>query len=114
MPTYTSNEPCLKKMKRDVRNKNGVEIKAGEMVDLKWMEPKPHFTVLLKPGTEERVIVATKNLHSYVNAPKAPSVYLMEKWSEDGVAKSILGHRTEPDGWDPNGSPSWMLALRLI
>lgn len=114
MHTYTSTEPCLKKMKRDVKNGKGTEIKAGESVDLKWMEPKPHFTALVKPGTEDRVLVATKNLHLYVNVSKMPSIYLMEKWSDDGVAKTVLGHRTEPDGWDPEGSPSWILALRLI
>ncbi len=45
---------------------------------------------------------------------KEPSVRTLEKWSQDGVAKSVTGHRVEPDGYGPDGSPSWLLALGLI
>lgn len=45
---------------------------------------------------------------------KAPSLATMEKWSDNGVAKTVTGHRTEPDGYGPDGSPSWLLALGMI
>lgn len=45
---------------------------------------------------------------------KAPTVRTMEKWSSDGVAKTVTGKRCEPDGYGPDGSPSWLLALGLI
>lgn len=45
---------------------------------------------------------------------KAPSMNALERWSEDGVAKSVLGARVEPDGHGPDGEPSWMLALGMI
>ena len=48
------------------------------------------------------------------SAFKAPSISTMEKWLDDGSAKSILGERVEPDGVDCHGSPSWMLALGII
>lgn len=48
------------------------------------------------------------------SAFKAPSIKVMEKWSDDGIAKSIGGKRVEPDGYDENGLPSWMLILGLI
>jgi len=48
------------------------------------------------------------------SAFRAPSVSTLEKWSNDGVCKSVLGKRVEPDGEDENGSPSWLLALGLI
>jgi len=32
----------------------------------------------------------------------------------DSVCLSIGGETVEPDGWDSNGAPSWLLALGLI
>jgi hypothetical protein len=45
---------------------------------------------------------------------KAPSMSTLEKWSENGIAKSVLGARVEPDGHGPDGEPSWMLAMGMI
>lgn len=53
----------------------------------------------------------TKNFHKFF---KAPSVHTMQKWSFDGIAKSVSGLRVEPDGHGPDGSPSWLLALGMI
>lgn len=48
------------------------------------------------------------------SAFKAPSIRTLEKWSNDGVAKSIGGKRVELDGHDENGLPSWMLVMGII
>lgn len=48
------------------------------------------------------------------SAFRAPNVKTMEKWSFDGIAKSIGGKKVEPDGYDENGLPSWFLVLGLI
>ena len=45
---------------------------------------------------------------------KAPSEKSLEKMLSDGIAKTVTGHRTEPDGYGPDGSPSWFIALGLI
>lgn len=45
---------------------------------------------------------------------KAPSNSTLEKWCDDGVAKTVTGHKVEPDGYGPDGSPSWLLAMGLI
>jgi len=45
---------------------------------------------------------------------KAPTMKTLEKWSFDGVAKSVTGKRCEPDGHGNDGSPSWLLALGMI
>lgn len=45
---------------------------------------------------------------------KAPSLGTLEKWSMDGVAKSLMGKQVEPDGHDSDGSPSWLLVLGYI
>lgn len=45
---------------------------------------------------------------------KTPSLRTLEKYSDDGIAKSVFGARVEPDGWDANGAPSWLRALGMI
>lgn len=45
---------------------------------------------------------------------KIPSVKSMENWISNGVAKTVLGGRIEPDGCDSNFAPSWLLTLGYI
>jgi hypothetical protein len=59
-------------------------------------------------------VVALRADNTLSGFTKPPSLKTMEKWSNDGVAKSVTGHRVEPDGFGPDGSPSWMLALGII
>jgi hypothetical protein len=47
-----------------------------------------------------------------INNP--PSLKTLERWSFDGVAKSLDGCRVEPDGTCIHGTPSWLLALGYI
>jgi len=43
-----------------------------------------------------------------------PGIRTLEKWSNDGVAKTVDGQRIEPDGTADNGAPSWLIVLGLI
>ncbi len=43
-----------------------------------------------------------------------PSMEELGEWVSDGVCESLTGHSTEPDGYGPDGAPSWLLALRMI
>lgn len=45
---------------------------------------------------------------------KVPGLPTLERYSDDGIAKSVFGARVEPDGWDANGSPSWLLAIGIM
>ena len=45
---------------------------------------------------------------------KVPSMAALEKYSDDGIAKSMLGNKVEPDGYDDMGSPSWLLVVGVI
>jgi hypothetical protein len=103
-------------MARTLHNKGGLEFKTGEQVIVSWEEDVPFKTVIESlEQPDKRLKIPTKMvsavLHGY---PKAPSVNAMEKWLDDGVAKSILGKRVETDGYDSDGSPSWLLALEYI
>lgn len=48
------------------------------------------------------------------SAFKAPSMAMMDHWSMDSVCKTPTGKRVEPDGYGPDGSPSWLLVYGLI
>lgn len=102
------------KMKRDAKTKKGVEFKKNEEVTLNWLEKMPEFTFIIKTSGE-RLRVNSKIAHALVtmvNAP--PTERQFEKWSEDSRSKSMLGESVEPDGFDPHGSPSWMLVMGVI
>ena len=43
-----------------------------------------------------------------------PDLDTLEMWSWDSVVETLEGGRIEPDGFDCNGCPSWLLALGLI
>lgn len=45
---------------------------------------------------------------------KMPSLATLERYSDDGIAKSVFGEKVEPDGWDAHGSPSWLLVAGVI
>ena len=51
---------------------------------------------------------------SYTSVCKQPSVTSLMRWAEDGIAKSVGGKRVEPDGYDPDGFPSWLLVVGMI
>jgi hypothetical protein len=49
-----------------------------------------------------------------VKFSKPPGLKALEKMSDEGIAKTVTGKKTEPDGYGDDGSPSWMLALGVI
>ena len=104
--------------KADITSKKGVTIAKGTKVTLSWKDKdgkeRASFT-RLTDDSGNSVLVSTENLPTKVSGvTNAPSIATMEKWSNNGIAKSILGAKTEPDGWDSDGSPSWMLAMGMI
>ena len=45
---------------------------------------------------------------------KAPGLRALERYMDDGIARTPDGCRTEPDGNCPHGHRSWMLVLGVI
>ena len=60
---------------------------------------------------EDDVVLKTAQFTMFF-AP--PSVKTMEKWSDTGIAKSVTGKKVEVDGYGPDGSPSWMVAMGMV
>ena len=104
-----------------MKNSTGFEIKMNDDVIVKWpqvgIKQYGGFSIchIYKSGDEsKKMVVQNQNLYKYVRGvSKPPSDLSLEKMS-DGAAKSVLGKRVEPDGYDEYGSPSWLLVLGYI
>ena len=103
-------------MIKDFKNKKGFVINKGEPVELEFADDTYKLVRIYKKGQYERKgAVLTQNLHKWVRgATKPPGYSAMEKMAERGIAKSVLGKKVEPDGLDPYGSPSWLMALGIV
>ena len=98
---------------RDITLKNGIILKKGL---------KGQITPLR--DSTGRVSTIGCNLYldgydrvmklSYTSVCKHPSVTSLMRWAEDGIAKSVGGKKVEPDGYDSDGFPSWLLVVGMI
>lgn len=61
-----------------------------------------------------RTLTCQHAFNNITGVNKQPSLKTLEKWSMDGVAKTVTGERTEPDGTGTDGAPSWLLAIGVI
>ena len=100
---------------KEVKLKDGTVIPRGARVEVDFAERYP-YTLTLEIEGLGRTISTTPSLayKKLKGFSKPPSFRAMEKWMSDGIAKTITGKRTEPDGYGPDGSPSWLLVLGLI
>ena len=101
-------------LKREVKLKDGTVIGVGEKGTVRFDEAKPTVAIVdfaSRPNTR----LSTRQLGDYFGRPfmKMPSMSALEDMG-DGIAKSVTGKRVEPDGFGPDGSPSWLLALGYI
>ena len=64
-------------------------------------------------GKTNRCRLVTGQVVRVDSAFNVPSVASLEKWSE-GIAKAVDGAQVEPDGYSPDGAPSWLLVCGLI
>jgi hypothetical protein len=91
---------------KDLTLKDGTIILKGTI--LEWKGPSAMETVGLFDYNGREVKMR------YRSVIKAPSINTLRKWDEEGICNSVFGNRTEPDGHDENGAPSWLLALGMI
>ena len=102
---------------RDLAPSDGAKrIPAGTKVTLSWPNrDQPNRTHLTAPdGT---ALVCPTLALSLILKPRKyrrPTDQSVITWAIGGVAKSVLGHRVEPDGWDFQGSPSWCLVMGYV
>lgn len=102
-----------RQLSKDFKTKNGVEFRKGEDIMLSWEVNKWNIAYINASG-DRKCAIKTESLPKYISTIKEPSMKALEKMVGDGIAKSILGNKVEPDGWDQYDAPSWLLAIGLI
>lgn len=103
-----------KTLLKTVTSKSGKIIQAGAIVTLAFdVQSKSGglctsiFSMTAQDGTR----VLSRDFSKV--GIKVPSLAKLEKYSDDGIASTPFGGRTEPDGW-AEGAPSWLLVMGLI
>jgi hypothetical protein len=96
---------------REIKFKSGLVIPVNSPCEIKFVAD----TSICEIGSPSGLVkLSCSSLPRYFNRFKVPSMKTLEKWSFDGVAKSMLGKRVEPDGYDSEGSPSWLIVVGAI
>lgn len=97
-----------------VASKIGITIESGESVEVTKPSDLDNI-VRVRTDDGRRILVLARNAHKKLTGfVKEPSMKVLEKWINDSTAKSITGKKVEPDGYDEDGFPSWLLVLGLI
>src|SRR3972149_8657633 len=95
-----------KKLKKEMKFKDGTSLPAGTEVNVWFDKSNPSVATISTSIGERAYSVRPSSLHKYfAGFTKPPTESMMQKWSDDGVAKSVAGERVEPDGWDADGTP---------
>jgi hypothetical protein len=102
---------------KPIRLKDGRTYPQGERFALTFAKTdgklvgyeSPYLIATL--ASDPAVSFKSKRFQSFF---RAPSVATMEKWMDSGIARTVSGDKTEPDGYGPDGAPSWLLAMGLI
>ena len=111
---------AARKLKRDVKTKDGRTFPKDSPVDVKFFGDKNNghyiceITVQGDDDSNRTFKAAISSLPTTVSGFTKPSIITMNKWMSDGIAKTPTGKKTETDGYGDDGSPSWLLALGLI
>ena len=100
--------------KKSFTSKKGVTINEGERVsvsfDVKRKSTGEPFAQYIRLTTEDGRRVVTSQFKAA--GIKVPTSRTFDSWGT--IARSVFGNQVEPDGWDSEGSPSWLLALGLV
>ena len=89
-------------------------IPTGTKVHI-WFSPKVHPQYLfIQSGDEVKISKARFGFDKFSKITKCPSTTTLQKYSWNGISKSVVGEKVEADGYGPTGAPSWELVLGVI
>ena len=92
-----------------MKTEKSIKLKTGETL------PAGLPCSFLEPSTACIVHAPTRDVRVRASSAfEVPSTEELQEAASDGLCPSVFGETTEPDGWDSEGSPSWLLALGLI
>ena len=101
--------PKFIKITKEVHLKDGTTIPKGTGMDFIGPADKPYDA-----STGYFEWNGRKLKLRYRNLFKAPSMATLERWDNAGIYDSVFGARVEPDGYGPDGEPSWAMALGIL
>lgn len=108
--------PLRVKTKREMtfsKSENPCVIPEGTELDIYFSEVRPGRVYFDYAGSLRAAITAN-GYKNFTKFQKEPGLKSLERMAFDGVAKTVTGYRTEPDGYGKDGSPSWLLVLGHI
>lgn len=100
------------KTSRIVKWRDGSVLAKDTPCRLEWRDQVAHICYLLAEGREYKVVPS--RLPHYLDDIEVPTLEQLQEEVEEGQCSSVLGHTVEPDGWDHEGSPSWLLVFQVI
>jgi hypothetical protein len=113
--------------KTEIKMKNGDVVPRGTRATFRFMnEREPNATKLLNLildytgpsgrdySREPMKLGISKAWEIVPGIAKPPGMSALQRMSDNAIATTPTGARTEPDGWGADGSPSWLLVLGLI
>ena len=92
--------------------KDGRMIPKGSGVLIDWAEYPSRGSVVIYDEKEYRM--SGWGIGQMLCADEPPSRNQVEEWVYDSVCPTPTGHEVEPDGYGPDGCPSWLLLMGLI
>jgi len=104
---------ATKTLKKDLKRKDGFIFPEGTRVTIEFPSDYRGMVMLIRDDLNN--ILLTKSINFFrIFGVKEPSMKTLEKYVYDGISKSLLGKKVEPDGIDPDGSPSVLLLLGIL
>jgi hypothetical protein len=100
-----------KELKQELKFKDGSVFSVGTMVKIEF--PEDHSGMAIRV-TADGVTKLVRSSQLSKFGIKQPTINTMTRWVEDGIARSVGGKKVEPDGWDSDGTPSWLLVVGII
>lgn len=103
------------KLKKDLKLKNGRIYYVGTPIEKIEFRPEDCRRVTYMTIMGKTWRITTAHMFAYVPGfTKPPKLNTIGRWEYDGMAKTVTGKTVEPDGYGPDGSPSWLLVLGVI
>lgn len=103
------------KVKKEIKLRSGINVPVGTVGVVEDFRDEGRGALIKFESLDDPIKLKASSLYQRLSGfTKPPSDKIMEKWMEEGIAKTITGKRTEPDGYGPDGSPSWLLTLGYI
>lgn len=114
-------------LKRDLRLDNGSWVPKGTPVEVAFLgarNPKGSTLCLLylewvddRTGRDymtSPLKLGIGRLPDYVTGFTMPGISQMDRWTEMGLSYTPTGRKVVPEGWAPDGSPSWHQVFGLV